>query len=362
MNTSTQPTYDVIFSYQGAFGPPTFGHLKSMEMFAEKILSEYSNTKILMLFMPTALSSSKPHLEPTQDDRIEVLNKFSEILNATYPDNNITFEASKIEYELCAQNISTATIRTIDKLKEIYPTPSIILLGMGKDNILQLPYWEKIREYAVKVTSIYVVNRELSKAENNIVANFSITQQPGTTLPFQKILPWQKSKEDIQDIFGITGLDNNGTYEKGIDVTTINQGDEPHINIKLPNIVMLGTPPPTSSSMLRYYIYKYIIEVNEEVKNEIKEQIKNIMFGQYRDNIDKLIDQTIENYTNREPSYKFCISPKNDDYEDKYNAFINNNGFMVGGKRSKTNRKKSNKKNKTRKNKTRKNKNCKNSD
>jgi hypothetical protein len=49
-------------------------------MFANKILADYPTSKILMLFMPTASSVSKPHLEPTQQNRIDVLNTFCEVL------------------------------------------------------------------------------------------------------------------------------------------------------------------------------------------------------------------------------------------------------------------------------------------
>jgi len=369
MNASNETTYDVVFSYQGAFETPTFGHFASMEMFAEKILIDYPTSNIRMLFMPTALSSSKPHLEPTQQNRIAVLNKFCKILKEKYKDNDkITFEASEIEYQLCASHedgskIDTGTYRTIDMLKEIYPT-SIIILGMGKDNILQLPYWKNIDEYADKVTSIYVVDRQLSKAEEKMVADFKITVQDGVSLPFQKILPWQKPKEEINSILGITGLDTKGNYEKGIDVTKIIEGYEPHININLPNILVLtGLPPPTSSSMLRYYIYKYIIESNEKVENEIKEIIKNIMFGQYSDvEITWLVDQTINGYKNENENneYKFSV-PIDDGYDAKYTEIFNNNGFTFGGKSSKNNRKKSNKRNnRTRKNRTRKNQKSKN--
>ena len=66
----------VIFTYQGAFGPPTFGHYKCMEIFTKKVMEDYptNNHKITMLFMPTAQSSSKPHLKPTQKLRLKILN------------------------------------------------------------------------------------------------------------------------------------------------------------------------------------------------------------------------------------------------------------------------------------------------
>jgi len=360
------PTYDVVFSYQGAFGPPTFGHFKSMEMFAKKILIDYRDKKILMLFMPTALSDSKPHLEPTQQDRIDVLNKFCEFLTMRYSIKTpiIKFEASEIEYELCKEpilnaeghtelNKDTGTYRTIDKLKNLYPT-STIILGMGKDNILQLPYWKNINNYDTDVRSIYIVNRELSEAEKETVVDFKITVQDGVSLPFQKILPWQKPKEEINSILGITGLDTKGNYKKGIDVTKIIEGYEPHININLPNILVLpGSPPATSSSMLRYYIHRYIMENTEKEKNIINDKITKIMFGTMY-GYKKFVVQTINGYKNKTNEYKFSV-PIDDGYDEKYSK-IKNDEFKVGGKSSKNNRKKSNKRNnRTRKNRTRKN-------
>jgi nicotinic acid mononucleotide adenylyltransferase len=363
------PTYDVVFSYQGAFGPPTFGHFKSMEMFAKKILHKYQNEpskKILMLFMPTALSGSKIHLEQTQENRINVLHIFCEFLTLRYSIKTpiIKFEASKIEYELCKEpilngdgtstpNKDTGTYRTIDKLKNLYPT-STIILGMGKDNILQLPYWKNIDEYHDKVKSIYVVNRELSEAEKETVADFIIK---GQSLPFQKILPWPKPKEDIHNIFGITGIIDN--YEKGTDVTKIQNNYVNQIVIPLPEIVVLsGLPPATSSSMLRYYIYKYIIEHSEGQKIIIKDKITKIMFGtMYGYGED--VDNTINAYKNENNEYKFSV-PIDDGYDEKY-SIIKNDEFKVGGKSTENNRKKSNKRNNlTRKNRTRKNQKSKN--
>ena len=222
---------------------------------------------------------------------------------------------------------------------------------------LQLPYWKNIDDYANNVASIYVVNRELSEAENKMVADFRIKTQPGTSLPFQKILPWSKPKKDIHRIFGIT---DEGNYDKGVDVTTLQQDYDPSIAIALPKIVVLSvSSPATSSSMLRYYIHKYININEENDKNEIKEQIKNIMFGEYRHDIDDLIDLTINGYKNTNDTYKFT-EPVDDDYENKYSKIFNNknnNKDNNGGKRCNNNRKKSNKRNKrTRKNRTRKNK------
>ena len=37
--------YDCVFSYQGAFGPPTYGHYKSMEAFANQLNIDFIGKK-----------------------------------------------------------------------------------------------------------------------------------------------------------------------------------------------------------------------------------------------------------------------------------------------------------------------------
>jgi len=71
----------VIFSFQGAFGPPTWGHCVSMFLFANNVLDNYPNSDITMLFMPTGGSSNKKHLEPTQNIRLAVLKIFCDFLH-----------------------------------------------------------------------------------------------------------------------------------------------------------------------------------------------------------------------------------------------------------------------------------------
>ena len=69
-------TPDVVNSYQGAFGPPTHGHYEAMLFAARKTIEENPDKQILMLYMPTAESSSKPHLKLTQTERIDALSEF----------------------------------------------------------------------------------------------------------------------------------------------------------------------------------------------------------------------------------------------------------------------------------------------
>ena len=98
---------NLIFSYQGAFGPPTYGHYQSM-LFFSRMIQEYIEDKeynVTMLFMPTAISGSKKHLQPTQDLRIETLKIFCEKLGREFNDprfsfdeliNNLLFDADDI--------------------------------------------------------------------------------------------------------------------------------------------------------------------------------------------------------------------------------------------------------------------------
>ena len=88
----------VIFSFQGAFGPPSWGHYTAMKLYARQVLINYPNTNILMLFMPTALGSSKPHLEPTQKLRRDMLSVFCSQLNSEkeFAGRRIYFDVSTI--------------------------------------------------------------------------------------------------------------------------------------------------------------------------------------------------------------------------------------------------------------------------
>jgi nicotinic acid mononucleotide adenylyltransferase len=67
---------DVVNSFQGSFGPPTVGHFHAMLLSAKNQLTDYPDKNILMLFMPTYKSGSKPHLEPTYDVRIALLEEY----------------------------------------------------------------------------------------------------------------------------------------------------------------------------------------------------------------------------------------------------------------------------------------------
>ena len=91
---------DIVNSYQGAFGPPTKGHYEAMLFAARKTIEMNPGKEILMLYMPTAESSSKPHLKLTQEERIKALTEFCTKLKTEISYDKINFEASRIEYEI----------------------------------------------------------------------------------------------------------------------------------------------------------------------------------------------------------------------------------------------------------------------
>jgi nicotinic acid mononucleotide adenylyltransferase len=226
-----KPKNFTIFSYQGAFGPPTFGHFFAMFEFAKKILSnpEYSNGKILMLFMPTP-GGSKSHLFPTQNTRVRCLAKFCEILEDKFNIPTLMFNVSTIEYELAKKNdvsgIGNKSVATFETINALSPKCSNLLLGMGMDNAIGLPSWSRSSEYKNYVKEIYIVKRD----------------------------------------------------------------NTPEINGEgFPKITQLESEiPPTSSSMLRHYIGPAKVGIQESV-----EKVNKIITGDTINMGDGLIDQII---------------------------------------------------------------------
>lgn len=226
---------NVIFSFQGSFGPPTLGHLMCMFSFAQQIQKDYGDGNKTMLFMPAA-GGSKSHLFPTRLSRVNLLRVFCKILSSHFPD--INFDVSDIEYNIAgsSNNKSVATIHTIRKLHELKVSETDeICLGMGLDNAYQLPLWESIDQYTHYVRKIYIVHRDPINAD-----------APSANHYFDK---------------------------------------ESSVHFTLPTIVEIpGDIPPTSSTILR----NLIAEGNRE------EEVKNIIFGphyaiDYKDALDEII-------------------------------------------------------------------------
>jgi len=254
--------YTVVNSYQGAFGPPTKGHYEAMLYATRKTLEEYPDKSILMLFMPTKKSGSKPHLELTQDERIQALQEFCIMLREEIKDPRVTFEASKLEYEIFEKYNSSATIYTLQKLKETYPG-STIILTMGLDNLFDLPYWQEIENYAFFTKKIYVPLRNIEQEELSKLISIDLN---GTQINFNKFASWSKISKNISSIKYDDSdlklkLEKNWTKpqtnpEKMMEIKTLKQLLE---SIKF---VMLEKPSPTSSSLLRAALKKYYTELN----------------------------------------------------------------------------------------------------
>jgi nicotinic acid mononucleotide adenylyltransferase len=345
--------YDVVFSYQGAFGPPTYGHYKSMDAFAKQLTTDFEGKNILMLFMPTA-GGSKTHLQPTRDSRKKVLDVFCSMLKDTHP--NITFETSPIENEIfddVTTKGKTATIYTIDKLKTKYPN-STICLGMGLDNAYQLPYWEKINEYSTKVAKIYVVPRTptAEELEKTRLFNVKNADQTIAVMRFDVTVPW-----------------TNGTFLKcflpGDSTVTVGKGEkdnligaltsvnddkkEPFLFYQeLPPVKILEATsiPATSSSMMRYFIGQIIQNINIP-ENTIK--VEKLMFGPTITEEQKpMVEATIVDYRNN--VFKSAFPP--DDPKINYNTQYASISEIAGGNR-KTKRRRGNKKRRSQKKKRR---------
>jgi nicotinic acid mononucleotide adenylyltransferase len=325
----------IVFSYQGAFAPPTYGHYKSMDTFIDRVITDYGSSShdntYTFLFMPTKKSSSKPHLEFTMDQRKEILQIFSDKLKQKYTDENIHIDPSTIEFD---KDTSSDTINTIKVLEVEYPNAKIIL-GMGKDNALQLPYWANIGDYESKVDKIYLVQREVDGDHVRIFKNDK-DEIIGT---FDTVVPsWAQKNEKLQPVFEIK-------TEELIDGNKIPA--DARMNIGLPVIVEIeANIPPSSSSMIRHFISRII---NSQEIQENKEKIKKLMFGvsefQDAENIDATVESVITDYTRlNKDNYGVAESLRNSlgkqgEYDTEYNTYIRQIGSTTAGGGKKRTRK-----------------------
>jgi nicotinic acid mononucleotide adenylyltransferase len=344
--------YNVVFSYQGAFGPPTYGHYKSMDAFAKQLTSDFAGQKILMLFMPTA-GGSKAHLLPTRGTRKNVLDKFCQMLKVENP--NITFETSEIENEIfdaAATKNKTTTIYTIQKLKELHPN-SKICLGMGLDNAYQLPYWQDIDTYSGLVHKIYVVPRTPSAVELEKTRRFNVTNTDGSVVEmrFDITVPWTNNTF-LKCFLPADSSVTVGKSEKEnliAALTSVNSdGSEPYVFYQsLPQVEVLTAQasasasalsiPATSSSMMRYFIGQFIQSINEESN---RNKVQKLMFGPtITEEQNPLVETTIDDYRNN--VFKGVFPP--DDTNERYDIQYSNITEIAGGNR-KTRRRRSQRK------------------
>jgi nicotinic acid mononucleotide adenylyltransferase len=330
------PKKEVVFTFQGAFGPPTYGHYMSMKKFAEKISRDYPDhaNKVTMLFMPTGNSSDKKHLYPTQSDRKAALDVFCDMLKSESGLSKLNFETSEIEYDIVNEGVRSddikskpksnpVTIKTIDELKLKY-SQATILVGMGLDNMFELPFWARIDEYAGKCEKIYVVDRDLSeddkqKVKTCVITNKSSGEAAGGEAGGENKVQIQikASKPDWWNKDQDPEITKKMAKRLGFDATSINTNDklndamtqasEFNYDGDLPEIVIIQTPPNqkipgTSSTLLR----KLIASFNAlgagagEHKEEFKKMIQTMMFGPKptldSDKLDTIFDQTIRGY------------------------------------------------------------------
>ncbi len=350
---------NVIFSYQGSFGPPTYGHYKSMEAFAEKLSKEYSG-EIKMYFMMSP-GGSKTHLFPTQDMRKRVLQKFCDMLmskkdtNESIQNKNITFEVGNEEIEIAnGANKSIGTIDTINKLSKFVEKGYNICLGMGLDNAYQLPYWAKINEYFSKVYKIYVIPRTPSEAELKKTCIFIVENTDGSKaeMRFDVTVPW-KNDTFLNCFLPSGSTDTKDTVNKDNLISKLtsvnNDGKEPYKFFQdLPPVVELTSEnstsaaattklsiPATSSSMMRYFIGQYLQGIDTEINLT---KIQKLMFGPVSLNPDQeeLVKNTIDDY--KDNVFKGTF-PADDNYETQYTSI---EGFSGGNR--KTKRRRTNKK------------------
>jgi nicotinic acid mononucleotide adenylyltransferase len=362
---------NIVFSFQGAFGPPTWGHYTSMKLFAIAVLSDYSDPhdNITMLFMPTAKSSSKPHLEPTQVARTKVLQEFCRLLQqeSEFVGQRIKFDVSAIEYELAKSEDprlkSGTTIVTIEKIIEtkqpMINSETKILLGMGFDNMMQLPYWAEVDKFVNHVAKIYVSYRTLSPEEIAKTNVYTITKDVSDEKPklrFDTTIPGFFKVENLPIV--IQGFDLPDESAPSIDTTqkAIDSKSDHEFHLQLPSIKVVGKTdddtsqiPATSSSMMRYFINNYIqASRNKDVAtmDQYKQKIKNVMFGSLdvSEIWEKLFSDTIQYYDELDKNYKnykkiFPEEAKGIEYEKQYTVMFHPDSAAVaapgGGARSK---------------------------
>ncbi len=362
---------NVVFSYQGSFGPPTYGHYKSMEAFAQQLSTEYSG-EIKMYFMMSP-GGSKTHLFPTQEMRRSVLQMFCDMLmskkntNESIKNKNITFEVGNEEIEIAnGANKSIGTIETIDLLSYKFDKNKYnICLGMGLDNAYQLPYWAKINEYVSKVFKIYVIPRKPSEAELKKTLRFTL-KDTAVEMQFDITVPWKN--DTFLNCFlpsGHTetkdGVNKDNLISKLTSVNT--EGGEPYRFFQdLPPVVELTSKEPatstsaasasalsipaTSSSMMRYFIGQYLQGFDRE--NNLT-KIQKLMFGPgiliedptggpTVDEKKNIVMETITGYTT-----VFNRTYPEDDKVNSYNEQYGKIEGFSGGNR-KTKRRRTNKK------------------
>ena len=329
---------DIVNSYQGAFGPPTKGHYEAMLFAARKTIEMNPGKEILMLYMPTAESSSKPHLKLTQEERIKALTEFCTKLKTEISYDKINFEASRIEYEIFKTKKSTATIHTLRALKAIYPT-STIIMTMGLDNLFDLPFWGDVEKYSLYTKDIYVLSRHVTAEDELKLVNIPVN---GRVLKFHKFASWDtRLKGDVSQI----SYDESELKTKLEKEPSAGENGELHTLLEIFNTinfkVLEGKPSPTSSSLLRVALKKYYVDPAED---KYLGAVRTLMGRK------PVIRTASEAEKSEDPWFTATMKTHHLEKQAKLNSF--NTEFRetfksvpLGGKRRKTIRKNRNRKN-----------------
>jgi nicotinic acid mononucleotide adenylyltransferase len=348
--------YDIVNSFQGAFGMPTLGHVQSMLFSALATAEKYSGKKILMLFMPTAAGSAKPHLVMTQPERIQALSIACEYLTSVITSDptitipaatTITFKVSPLEYNIydhaepettpeASRTLlfgkgacDTATIWTILKLRELGANG--IVLTMGKDNLFDLPFWKRVQDYPSLLTdsTIFVVDRSLTDADLSKTNEISAGDK---SLRFSKSVSWIKNANG-----------NPLPVARQLDkvVSSISLPGKPSQTKPLGEfisdirVVNLPKPSGTSSSLLRCALYGYY-----KGKTDLPyEEHLTALLGAFAPLLPKPTDS--EEVKNKNPWYRSftiteaIVEPKCPSYAAEYAIFAASeaNSEMAGGRR-----------------------------
>ena len=253
-------TQTVTIIYLGAFAPAHGGHIECAELFISQAKRDYAGHKINLVFMPTAKSGSKKHLEHTRKSRILALKNVCVNLMEKYP--NVRCIASTLEYDIYDKNKDTSSIFTFLEMK--HPFTGKLIAAMGFDNMLQLPYWKRVEEYNGLLNGIYVVDRKISIEESGKVNPFQI--QDGSYFEFQSVVPWNLSEEVSLSRFGVLAHKGENLKDKMSKL---------EITFDLPKITLInGEVKDLSSTMLRYFLHRTLVS-----DCNFMDKIKYIIFG-----------------------------------------------------------------------------------
>ena len=249
----------VTIIYLGAFAPLHSGHIECAKKFIRQAKKDYRGHKINLVFMPTAKLVSKKYLEYTKNSRILTLQRTCVDLMKKYPD--IRCIASTLEYDIYEETQDTSSIFTFIKMK--HPFSGKLIAAMGFDNMLQLPFWERVEEYYGLLHGIYVINRKISLEESGKVNLFQI--KDGSYFEFQSVVPWDLSEEVSLSRFEVLVHKGDNLLDK---ISKLK------INFDLPKITIInGEVKDLSSTMVRYFLYRTIVDNSNFI-----DKIKYIIF------------------------------------------------------------------------------------